>query len=189
MYPPKSGTSIGRLPNRVNSIYHVRRCVLQTFVVLTSSRVISISYIVTESDPEKPKQLTDQEHLYRAIGAKIREVRKEKQMKQETLALSIGLTRTSLANIEGGRQRFLLHTLFDIARTLDVTGEELLVGRSPILNEIDKNLARNVKEPGSLAFFERTMRSATINEPKNSKQNPPGSVRSTQTGANHSSSS
>jgi transcriptional regulator with XRE-family HTH domain len=39
---------------------------------------------------------------------------------QEALASQVSLTRTSITNIEKGRQKFLLHTLFDIASALGV---------------------------------------------------------------------
>lgn len=118
---------------------------------------------VAENETDKQKRQSDQDQLYRAVGAKIREIRNERGLKQETVAASIGLTRTSLANIEGGRQRLLLHTLFDIASVLDTTVEELLAERSLSLNDIDKTLAQNVTDPDALAFFVRTMRSAPNN--------------------------
>ena len=118
---------------------------------------------VAENETDIQKRQSDQDQLYRAVGAKIREIRNERGLKQETVAASIGLTRTSLANIEGGRQRLLLHTLFDIASVLDTTVEELLAERSLSLNDIDKTLAQNVTDPDALAFFVRTMRSAPNN--------------------------
>ena len=45
---------------------------------------------------------------------------------QEGLAKLVGLTRTSLTNIEKGRQKILLHTFADLAAALRVAPAELL---------------------------------------------------------------
>jgi transcriptional regulator with XRE-family HTH domain len=66
------------------------------------------------------------ESVYGAIGRRIREIRREKRIVQAQVADETGLTRQSVANIEHGRQRFMVHTLLDIARALDVWPHELL---------------------------------------------------------------
>jgi transcriptional regulator with XRE-family HTH domain len=45
---------------------------------------------------------------------------------QEQLANKASLTRTSIINIEKGRQQILLHTLVDIANALQVSPIELI---------------------------------------------------------------
>jgi transcriptional regulator with XRE-family HTH domain len=67
-----------------------------------------------------------QVRLYSAVGLQIREIRIEKGITQEALAKKVKLTRTSLTNIEKGRQKLLLHTLMDIASALDAPAAELL---------------------------------------------------------------
>lgn len=47
-------------------------------------------------------------------------------MTQEALASKISLSRTSVINIEKGRQQLLVHTLVDIARALHVTPADLI---------------------------------------------------------------
>jgi transcriptional regulator with XRE-family HTH domain len=47
-------------------------------------------------------------------------------MTQEGLADKVSLTRTSIINIEKGRQQILLHNLVDIARALQVPPAELI---------------------------------------------------------------
>jgi transcriptional regulator with XRE-family HTH domain len=71
-----------------------------------------------------------QVRLYSAVGLQIREIRIEKGITQEALARRVKLTRTSLTNIEKGRQKLLLHTLMDIASALDVPAAELLRAKS-----------------------------------------------------------
>jgi transcriptional regulator with XRE-family HTH domain len=45
---------------------------------------------------------------------------------QEVLASQVGLTRSSITNIEAGRQRIQLHVFLEIAAALDVPPERLL---------------------------------------------------------------
>lgn len=50
------------------------------------------------------------------------------EMTQEELGRQVGLTRTSITNIERGRQRVQVHTLYAIAGALRVQPAELLPG-------------------------------------------------------------
>ena len=77
----------------------------------------------------------NQVELYRGIGQRIREVRAARGMTQEKLAELIHLTRTSLVNIEQGRQRLMLHSLVKIAEVLDVEPAELLAYKSSAMNQ------------------------------------------------------
>jgi len=63
---------------------------------------------------------------YAAIGRKIADVRGQTGITQEALAAKISLSRTSIINIEKGRQQLLVHTLVDIARALHVTPSDLI---------------------------------------------------------------
>lgn len=63
--------------------------------------------------------------LYEAIGNNIRRIRLRRGITQEALAGLTSLSRASIANIEKGRQRLLVHTLWEIARALDVDPGEL----------------------------------------------------------------
>jgi len=66
-------------------------------------------------------------NYYVALGRQIAGVRQSKsKMTQEDLALKVSLTRTSIINIEKGRQQLLVHTLVDIATALGVAVTELL---------------------------------------------------------------
>ena len=73
--------------------------------------------------------MNDHKAFYRQVGQKIRAARKEIGLSQEGLARAIGLKRPSMSNIEKGRQNILLHTLFDIAETLDTNANALLPER------------------------------------------------------------
>lgn len=76
--------------------------------------------------PSKPKWPTKHRLLYRSLGHRIRNLRTECGITQEDLAHAVHLTRTSLTNIEGGRQKLLIHTLVDIATALKVSPAEIL---------------------------------------------------------------
>lgn len=54
----------------------------------------------------------------KGMGKQIRALRKVRGMSQSDLAFYCGLTRTSIANIEGGRQNVSLVRLNDIATAL-----------------------------------------------------------------------
>lgn len=58
--------------------------------------------------------------LYREFGRLVRERRKATSMSQATLAGHVGLSRTSITNIELGRQHLSLHMLFVFAKVLGV---------------------------------------------------------------------
>jgi DNA-binding XRE family transcriptional regulator len=64
--------------------------------------------------------------LYWTIGIAIRNARVASGMNQEELARRVELSRTSIVNIEGGRQRLPLATLYDIADALGLQATLLL---------------------------------------------------------------
>ena len=66
------------------------------------------------------------EELYITVGQRIRMLREERHLTQEELATLVALARTSITNIESGRQKLLLHTLYDIAIALAVEPTHLL---------------------------------------------------------------
>lgn len=63
--------------------------------------------------------------IYAEIGKRIFEARNGK-MTQEQLADKISLKRTSITNIEKGKQQLLVHTLIDIAQKLEVEVNSLI---------------------------------------------------------------
>jgi transcriptional regulator with XRE-family HTH domain len=63
-----------------------------------------------------------------AVGARVRLIRETLGMQQEELAKRVGVTRSSIANIEIGRQRMLLNTIEELARALGTSPKQLLKG-------------------------------------------------------------
>jgi transcriptional regulator with XRE-family HTH domain len=56
--------------------------------------------------------MLDTEHLYIAIGSRIKRIREAADMTQEDLARVLELKRTSITNIERGNQKPTLDTLY-----------------------------------------------------------------------------
>src|SRR5689334_9116626 len=73
--------------------------------------------------------MEDQSAFYKQVGERIHAER-GKNLSQEALALAVGLTRSSISNIEKGRQKLLVHTLVDIAGALKVEPAALLPSRA-----------------------------------------------------------
>ena len=69
--------------------------------------------------------------LYIEIGSRIRLERNKKHISQAKLAELVGLKRTSIINIEKGRQRFLIHTLYGFAEALGIRPHELIPDSIP----------------------------------------------------------
>lgn len=66
------------------------------------------------------------EELYSALGQLVRAARRQAGLTQDALAMRVGLTRASINNIEHGRQKILVHTLFDLAGALGIAPAALL---------------------------------------------------------------
>jgi len=69
----------------------------------------------------------NEEELYRAVGMAISQRRRELKLTQDEVASKVGLSRASLANIETGRQKILLHYLYRLTSALELPGVELLL--------------------------------------------------------------
>jgi transcriptional regulator with XRE-family HTH domain len=70
------------------------------------------------------------------VGRNIKNVRIERRVSQARLAHLIGFNRSSVANLEAGRQRIALHLFFLIAEALDAQSDEILPDMQ-LLDETD----------------------------------------------------
>ena len=82
--------------------------------------------------------------VYNNVGARIRDERERRNFSQEMLANRVGLTRTSITNVENGRQKLLLHTLFQIADYLGTSPMRLLPACDP---DTPVRLPNNLSNP------------------------------------------
>ncbi len=71
------------------------------------------------------------EPIYKEIGRIIRARRRVLDRPQERLANEVGISRATLANIETGRQRVLVHQLYGFAKALDLALADLLPEQLP----------------------------------------------------------
>ena len=81
--------------------------------------------------------MAENQEFYRELGRRIREAREKSHLTQEALAVEVSLTRTSVTNIEKGRQQLLVHTLVEISRALNVAPESLLPEPQSSTQELD----------------------------------------------------
>ena len=83
--------------------------------------------------------------FYAYVGAKVRSARVAMDISQDVLAQRVGLTRSSIANLEAGRQRVALHLFAAICRALAKDVCELLPEKpkshsSPISADLEEKL-------------------------------------------------
>jgi DNA-binding XRE family transcriptional regulator len=101
------------------TIKHV--CRRNSFPGLTSSDFHRINGSVAA--PKGP--------FYREFGKKLAQARHAAKVTQEALAQAIGLSRTSIVNIEKGRQPVHLHLVAQMANSLETEVIKLLPEKSP----------------------------------------------------------
>jgi len=66
------------------------------------------------------------EPIYKTIGGIIRRRRRRLELAQAELARRLGISRATLANIETGRLRVLVHHVYALAEALDIKTSDLL---------------------------------------------------------------
>ena len=77
-----------------------------------------------------------EEELYKETGKRIRSARTALGLTQDELSKKVDLTRTSVTNIEQGRQVIQIHLLYKFAKALDILPKDLL----PAPDELTKIL-------------------------------------------------
>ena len=86
--------------------------------------------------------------FYAEVGNRIKRARETLGITQDALASLVSLSRTSITNIEKGRQKLLLHTFVDFVAALQVSPDELLPERNTQLQQALDELLKDhpVKE-------------------------------------------
>jgi transcriptional regulator with XRE-family HTH domain len=77
-----------------------------------------------EDDPDRAQQWQRRRAL---VGARIRALRLERGLSQESLALESGVARNQLIQMEHGRRGVLIERVYDIAEALGVSVTEIVV--------------------------------------------------------------
>ena len=118
--------------------------------------MFAIQTYVTTVDLGRPETvlsvlMTDFDEIYRGVGRKIRQTRENQHLSQDSLARQLGISRTSMVNIEAGRQHTPLHVLWQIAELLETklillipSPEELLAPQSQTV--LDKEMMKQIEE-------------------------------------------
>lgn len=99
---------------------------------------------------KKKNKPTQHNLIYMDIGARVQERRKKKGYSQEQLAAGIGLTRTSVVNIEKGNQCMTIEGLLKCCAVLGCEPKDLL---PPTPKVITKEIVK----------FKRVVESKTLN--------------------------
>ncbi len=95
--------------------------------------------------------------VYAEVGRLIRAARRAADVTQEELARRLRMNRTSVTNIEAGRQSVQVHTLLQIATVLDVAPADLLPDRRAETIDVRALVERGMREE-ELGVVERTLR-------------------------------
>lgn len=111
------------------------------------------------------QQTLTSEDIYNEIGKRIATARLASGLTQTDLGEAISLSRTSITNIEGGRQKILIHTLFDIAAALHVDVKELLPQPTDSTETMTRRGSLDTLDQAARTFIEQTLRSGTEEAP------------------------
>lgn len=87
----------------------------------------------------------DIDRLYGLIGARLKSQRTALGLTQEQLANPVGFERTSITNIEKGRQRLSIHALYEICFALQIEVRDVLPPVDEVMARDQRALARGFK--------------------------------------------
>jgi transcriptional regulator with XRE-family HTH domain len=101
--------------------------------------------------------MIDQDRLYAHIGEQLKNHREARDWTQLELADRVKLERTSITNIERGKQKLPIHVLFSICRSLGITVNDVLprmdqVSREEEMKRVSIGLT-TVNVPASFAYL------------------------------------
>lgn len=94
--------------------------------------------------------------MYKELGARLSRARQAAKITQEDLARAVGLSRTSITNIEKGRQPVQIHVLIRLADALGVSVGDLLPLRAAPSGPPNSSKLRAL-DPEKRAWAERVM--------------------------------
>lgn len=104
----------------------------------------------------------NEELLYRRIGERLKHRREELGLKQGQLAEAVGLLRTSITNIESGRQRPPIHLLYALCAALNLEAADVLPASEEMSRPITVPVGEIVKGRVGGGITDVPQRSAAI---------------------------
>jgi transcriptional regulator with XRE-family HTH domain len=90
---------------------------------------VEYSAAVSTADMESHSSPTTEQRFYQEFGRALRQAREDARLTQEALGQTVGLSRTSITNIERGIQPVAIHTLLRLSRAVHKEPAELLPGQ------------------------------------------------------------
>lgn len=87
--------------------------------------------------------MIDDEKLYQALGQSIKRIRNSQNLNQDEFAKRIGLQRTSITNIESGKQNVTFATIYRICESFDI---ENILGLLPRVSEVVKRENTSIEQ-------------------------------------------
>lgn len=91
--------------------------------------------------------------FYASLGRNIATARLKHRITQEALAADVGLSRTSIVNIENGKQQVLLHTFFQIAHAIRTEPLNLVPEALPTERSLTNTIEQFVRDPAGQAWI------------------------------------
>lgn len=95
--------------------------------------------------------------FYLNLGDSIRRRREELRLTQAELGESLGLSRTSVTNIERGRQRLLIDQFQRVCSVLDVSTDTLLASLDAEKRPVVRPPSELKRMPTVTAYLQRTL--------------------------------
>lgn len=94
----------------------------------------------------------DNKSFYKEFGKLLKDMRITAELTQSELAERVGLSRTSVTNIEVGRQKIPLHLLYELASSLGVEPAALLPKKEnlSVQSILNENISEYLKDNSGL---------------------------------------
>ena len=105
------------------------------------------------------------EPVYAEIGRRVKRARTRAKITQAALAERTSLSRTSIANIERGEQRFMLHCLFELAAALRIPAIKLLPPDLAVATDRAETAIGEIEDLAAAEFIKAGLRKAKVLNP------------------------
>jgi transcriptional regulator with XRE-family HTH domain len=124
---------------------------------------VGLQHICCVADVETSNaRFAERKQFYQDFGLRIKKKRLKAGFSQQGVADSVGLSRTTLTNIESGRQNVLLHTFVDIAEALGTEPKDLLPQKATVPQDVQTKLDSVLPEFRN--FVKQTIGNTQLNE-------------------------
>lgn len=110
--------------------------------------------------------------IYKEFGKLLKKSRSEANLTQEALAKRVGLNRTSITNIEKGRQHINLHMLYVLSNSIGIRPSDLLPDKDLVKLDISLNniLSKaNISDDEGLEWIKRRIIDGIAKSVRNAK--------------------